>query len=165
MLGQKWRPGLFFEIWTSNLFCPSFPLILRGKPSWKSIRPKFTILASKISPKIPFCPSGNHQKAYSSYHGFNKGNVRSCNKKGSTIKIFRLRRAHIMFFSKGNVRSWNKKGSTFKFFEYCLIITCDRNFWWICVIKCYQCMATHRHKFQPIIFVCYRSSTHKMFTE
>ena len=27
--------GHIFEIWTSNLFGPSFPLILNGKPSWK----------------------------------------------------------------------------------------------------------------------------------
>ena len=40
----------FFDIWTSNLFCPSFTSILRGDPSypsWKSIGPKLTILASK----------------------------------------------------------------------------------------------------------------------
>ena len=33
----------FFEI----LSCPSFRLILKGKPSWKSIEPKLTILALK----------------------------------------------------------------------------------------------------------------------
>ena len=35
--------AIFIEIWTSNLFCPSFTLILRCKPNEKSIRPKLTI--------------------------------------------------------------------------------------------------------------------------
>ena len=30
-----------------KLFCPSFPIILRGQPNWKSIGPSLTILASK----------------------------------------------------------------------------------------------------------------------
>ena len=33
------------------------------------------------------------------------------------LKLFRLRRAHIMCFDRGNVRSRNKKGSTFKIFR------------------------------------------------
>ena len=44
------------------------PLIFRGNPSWKSIGPKLTTLASKKTQKwpyfkIPFCPSVNYQKA------------------------------------------------------------------------------------------------------
>ena len=41
-----------FDIWTSNLFCPSFILTLIYKPSLKSIRPKLTILSSKKLQKI-----------------------------------------------------------------------------------------------------------------
>ena len=37
----------FFEIWTSNLFCPAFTLTLIYKPSLKSIRPKLAILSPK----------------------------------------------------------------------------------------------------------------------
>ena len=47
----------FFEIWTSNLFCPPFTLTLIYKPSLKSIRPKLAILSqknSKNSPKVVF---------------------------------------------------------------------------------------------------------------
>ena len=82
-LGQKWRPALFwaknwlfwpyfFEIWTSNMFCPSFELILRGKTIWKSIWPKLTILSSKKPQKLPylkmpFWPGVNHRNPHSSY--------------------------------------------------------------------------------------------------
>ena len=50
---------------------PSFLLIFRGKPKWKSIGPIFShfrVLKNTKRPylKIPFCPSGHHQKAYSS---------------------------------------------------------------------------------------------------
>ena len=41
--------AMFFEIWTANLFCPSFTLILRGKPNWELIGPNLTILASKAT--------------------------------------------------------------------------------------------------------------------
>ena len=41
--------GHFFEIWTSYLFCPPITLMLKGKPSWKFIGPKFTIHPIKPS--------------------------------------------------------------------------------------------------------------------
>ena len=37
----------FFKISTSNLLCSTFTLRLIGKPNWKLIGPKMTILASK----------------------------------------------------------------------------------------------------------------------
>ena len=51
------------------MFCPSFLLILRGKPSWKSIGPKFRLQKPQKWPylKIPFCRNVNRQKAYFSY--------------------------------------------------------------------------------------------------
>ena len=51
---------------------------------------------------------------------FNKGNVRSWNKKGPTFQIFRLRRAHDMSFNKRNVRLW-KKINLEIFYCYCII--------------------------------------------
>ena len=42
----------FFEIWTSNLFCPAFTLTLIYKPSLKSIRPKLAILSQKKLQKL-----------------------------------------------------------------------------------------------------------------
>ena len=48
ILGQKLAVlAIFFEIWTSNLICLSFPMISRGQPSWKLIGPKLTVFASK----------------------------------------------------------------------------------------------------------------------
>ena len=44
--------GQFFEIWTSNLFCPVFTLTLIYKPSLKSIRPKLAILSQKKLQKL-----------------------------------------------------------------------------------------------------------------
>ena len=38
-----------FEIWTSNLFCPSFILTLIYKPSLKWINPKLATLLKKIT--------------------------------------------------------------------------------------------------------------------
>ena len=39
--------AIFFEIWTSNLFSPSFTLILRVKSNKKLIGPKLTTLVPK----------------------------------------------------------------------------------------------------------------------
>ena len=53
ILGRKLAIlATFFEKWTSDSFFLSFPLILRGKPNWKSIGPKLTILASKKTTKM-----------------------------------------------------------------------------------------------------------------
>ena len=43
---------IFFEIWTSNLLCPSFTLIVRVKLNQKSIGPKSTTLIPKKTIKM-----------------------------------------------------------------------------------------------------------------
>ena len=45
IIGRKL--AIFLEIWTTNLFCPPFALILRDQPIWMSVGPKLTILSSK----------------------------------------------------------------------------------------------------------------------
>ena len=53
ILGHKMAIlATFFEIWTSNLFCPLFTLILMYKPSLESIRPKSAILSLKRLQKL-----------------------------------------------------------------------------------------------------------------
>ena len=53
ILGHKMAIlATFFEIWTSNLFCPLFTLILIYKPSLESIRPKSAILFPKRLQKL-----------------------------------------------------------------------------------------------------------------
>ena len=53
ILGHKMAIlATFFEIWTSNLFCPLFTLILIYKPRFESIRPKSAILSPKKLQKL-----------------------------------------------------------------------------------------------------------------
>ena len=53
ILGHKMAIlATFFEISTSNLFCPLFTLILIYKPRFESIRPKSAILSPKKLQKL-----------------------------------------------------------------------------------------------------------------
>ena len=72
ILGRKMASlaRFFFEIWTSNLFFPSFALILMGKPSWKSIGPKLTMY--HIKPQNNFRPKIIKKRLYFLFWGLNQ---------------------------------------------------------------------------------------------
>ena len=54
----------FFNISTSNLFCPAFTIRLIGKPYKASIGPKITSLVSKKAHKWPYLNSGFYQSVH-----------------------------------------------------------------------------------------------------